>query len=146
MHSKSLKQFFTFGCFSAIGWMLDFIVFSLLVSLLDFNGLAANVISSTVGVTFVWFSSLKVVFGRASKGHARALYIYWGYQFFSILGYSQILYLSASELHHAIALEWIQSNVDVIAKLVVTPFNLVTNFLFMKILTRFMRSVDMAST
>jgi putative flippase GtrA len=146
MHSKSLKQFFTFGCFSAIGWVLDFIAFSLLVRLFEFNGLAANVISSIVGVTFVWFSSLKVVFGRASKGHTRALVTYWGYQFFSILGYSQILYLLASELHDAIAPEWVQSNADVIAKLVVTPFNLATNFLFMKILTRYMRSADMAST
>lgn len=45
----------------------------------------------------------------------------------------------AAELQAAII-----SNTEIAAKIIVTPFNLVTNFLFMKFLTRYMRNAHSA--
>lgn len=140
MFFRICKQFVAFGFLSALGWLFDFISFATLVNLFGVEGFLANIISSYVGVTFVWFFSLKVVFGHAyGTEHRVLLFTYWCYQLFSILIYSQVLRLVAGEIQDSIIIGWIQTNSDVAAKLFVTPFNLTTNFLFMKWLTRFVR-------
>lgn len=135
-----------FIALSGLGWLCDMATFTLLVKLAGWDAAAANIASSYAGVTFVWFTSLKTVFGRAGGG--RFLLIYWGYQFVSILAYSHALGLLASALTTLPqALEWPQwvqwshweSYRAPAAKLLITPFNLVTNFLFMKALTGRMR-------
>ncbi len=139
---QAFKQFFVFGCFSALGWLSDFFAFTLLVNLFGVEGFVANIISSYVGVTFVWFSSLKVVFGRTSKSHQNILFAYWIYQFVSIVCYSKFLHLVAITIQQSIFPVWGDLNFNIAAKVVVTPFNLITNFLFMKWLTRLMCRTD----
>lgn len=129
-----------FIALSGLGWLCDMATFTLLVKLAHWDAAAANIASSYAGVTFVWFTSLKAVFGRAGGG--RFLLMYWGFQFISILAYSHALGLLASALAALPrAAEWAQweSYRAPAAKLLITPFNLATNFLFMKTLTGYMR-------
>lgn len=134
-----LRLFLGFAFLSGLGWLCDFGTFTLLVKLFDVPGFIANFVSSYVGVTFVWFTSLKTVFGRTGAARGRFLFAYWGFQFVSILAYSQLLHLVVGWLQTPGLPAWLQANAAVAAKIIITPFNLVTNFLFMKWLTRFMQ-------
>lgn len=127
-----IRIFFRFGALSGIGWMLDFGSFTILAEIFAVPGFAANFLSSYVGVTFVYFASLKLVFSRSGARQSMFLAFYWGFQFVSIVLYSQILQALAAAL---IALPFHQ----LAAKIVITPFNLVSNFFFMKLLVRFMQ-------
>jgi putative flippase GtrA len=118
-----------FVALSGLGWLCDMTTFTLLVKLAGCPAPLANIASSYAGVTFVWFTSLKSVFQHNGPRGGRYLLIYWGYQLLSILAYSHILGLVAAALPNPL-----------IAKIFITPFNLVTNFIFMKTLTRTMRA------
>lgn len=135
-----VKIFLGFVFLSGIGWLCDFVTFTLLVKLINVPNFIANFISSYVGVTFVWFTSLKMVFKRSGEGRSTFLLVYWGFQFASILTYSQLLHMAASALQDVDLLAQINHNLEIAAKIIVTPFNLVTNFLFMTFMARFMRN------
>ena len=131
-----LPLFLRFLLLSGLGWLCDFAAFALLSRGFGVPPFAANFVSSYVGVTFVWFTSLGIVFQRA--GSRQALLLYWGYQLVSILAYSQLLQAVAATLPAALPTAW-HATAPLAAKIVVTPLNLLTNFLFMKYLTRSMR-------
>jgi putative flippase GtrA len=141
---EALRRFLGFSLLSGVGWLCDFSIFSLLVKLFGMQGFPANLISSYCGVTFVWFTSLKLVFNRRAKGQERFLVIFWCYQFGSILAYSQVLSLIVHGIQQLGKLELIGQNAIIVAKIIITPFNLLTNFMFMRYLTRFMREAGRA--
>lgn len=122
---------------SGLGWLCDFCTYAFLVKLFNVSPLVANFISSYVGVTFVWFASLKSVFQAAEGAGSRFLLLYWLFQFVSILVYSQILSLMVPVFDSPAIPVLFGEEAAVIAKIFVTPFNLVTNFIFMKFLTNF---------
>jgi putative flippase GtrA len=126
-----LRTFLPFLLLSGLGWLCDFATFALLTRTFGLTPFTANFVSSYVGVTFVWFTSLQTVFRRA--GTRRGLMLYWAYQLLSILAYSQVL----QSVSHALAPSLPAAGLA--AKILVTPFNLATNFLFMKFLTRSLR-------
>jgi putative flippase GtrA len=126
-----------FIALSGMGWLCDMATFTLLVKLAGWDASTSNIASSYVGVTFVWFASLNAVFQRAGGG--RFLLIYWGFQFASILAYSHALGMLASALATWPQAAPFESYRAPSAKLLITPFNLVTNFMFMKALTGYMR-------
>ena len=134
-----MKLFITFVLLSGIGWLCDFVTFTLLVKLFDVHSFKANFVSSYVGVTFVWFTSLKRVFKFSGKGRNTFLLVYWSFQFVSILIYSQLLHIAVHVIPSVFQLADFSQNPEIVAKIVVTPFNLLTNFIFMKFLTHFMR-------
>jgi putative flippase GtrA len=133
------KIFFIFTLLSGFGWLCDFLTFSLLIKLFDVKIFTANFLSSYVGVTLVWFVSLNTVFKHSGKGSSTFLLVYWCFQFVSILAYSQLLHMVAIIIPGMIQFAQVASNPEIAAKIIITPFNLVTNFIFMKFLTRFMR-------
>lgn len=130
-----LAQAARFVALSGLGWLCDLGTFTLLVRLGGWDAAAANIASSYVGVTFVWFTSLKTVFQR--RGDSRFLLLYWGFQLGSILAYSYLLGLLAAALPLPAA--W-QDWRALAAKIIITPFNLASNFVFMKALTRHLRA------
>ena len=132
-----LKQFLVFAFFSGIGWLLDFFVFSLMEKVFEFSDFWSNFVSSYVGVSFVWFGSLKAVFNQESKGNFNFLIIYWVYQLISILFYSMILHTAAQSIEGMLTSTLLHANSGILAKIIITPFNLLTNFLFMKLLMYF---------
>lgn len=134
-----MKLFLRFAGLSGLGWLCDFLAFVMLVKLVEAPNFIANFLSSYVGVTFVWVTSLKVVFKRSDNRGRTFLALYWSFQFVSIMAYSQLLHIVASAVPNIDQLELFNVSSGIAAKIIVTPFNLVTNFLFMKFLTRFMR-------
>ncbi|WP_369916734.1 GtrA family protein [Limnohabitans sp. T6-20] len=128
-------MFFSFTLLSGLGWVCDFVTFTLLVNLSNLEIFKANFVSSYVGVTFVWFTSLKTVFKLGGKGSSIFLVVYWCFQFVSILIYSQLMHMTVHEIPSIFQLVKISQNPEIAAKIIITPFNLVTNFIFMKFLT-----------
>jgi len=136
---RAFANFLAFVFLSGLGWICDFLTFLLLVKVVGVSSFVGNFISSYVGVTFVWFVSLKMVFNRRTDGQAIFLFAYWCFQFFSILGYSQSLRVVDLALLNTYSSSLVGQNPEIAAKIIITPFNLLTNFIFMKFLTRFMR-------
>jgi putative flippase GtrA len=139
LNTKSRTQtYLSFVLLSGAGWLCDFSTFTVLVTLLDCSPFSANFASSFVGVTFVWLMSLQVVFGRSRSSSGRFLLIYWGFQIVSILLYSRAIQWGASWMIVLSTVPWLTSHVAITTKVLVTPLNLATNFIFMRWLTCFM--------
>lgn len=134
IHPNIIK-FIYFSLISLCGWLLDFISFLTLTNYINISISYANFISSYVGVTFVWFLALSAIFKTQVKNNNKFLFIYWGYQFISIFFYSYLIiffqYLPIIfRISNYLGLEW-----QAIAKIIITPFNLLTNYSFMHLLT-----------
>ncbi len=131
------KLFLKFIALSGIGWICDFLSFTILVKF-GMPDFAANFISSYIGVTFVWFTSLHRVFGHSGQVKSHFLFVYWSFQFISILAYSHFLHQFVVALYNLQMMQVLDSQLEIVAKIIITPFNLFTNFIFMTFLTRFM--------
>ncbi|EHF8254026.1 hypothetical protein BOB35_004682 [Enterobacter roggenkampii] len=135
-----MKLFLGFVFISGVGWLLDMVFY---VALSKFAGAMpayANFISSMVGVTYVWIVALNRLFSRGEYGKSIYLPIYWSYQGGSIFAYSVLISIvSASTINSKIS-EILGVDLEVVAKIIITGPNLLTNFIFMAILTRFMKS------
>lgn len=135
-----MKIFLGFVLISGTGWILDFLSFSVLTQFFDVSPAKANSVSSMIGVTYVWFVALKRVFDRGKYGGSRYLLIYWGYQFISISLYSLLISIFATSELNYVLVDRFAIPSDLASKIVLTAPNLLTNFVFMKFLTRFMKS------
>lgn len=120
---------------SGVGWLLDMAAYSLLANLFDTPPFAANFVSSYVGVTFVWIVSLRRVFDVSNKYNKGYLLIYWLYQFVSVFAYSQGIHWVAAACTANIPVGITPALGTILPKIFITPFNLFTNFLFMRYLT-----------
>jgi putative flippase GtrA len=134
-----LRTFLKFAFLSGLGWVCDFITFTLLLTLFDVPAFIANFVSSYVGVTFVYFTSLQFVFSKRDTRRGRFMLLYWSFQFVSILAYSAVLHRLAAMLVTGELAILVGAHGGVWAKIIVTPVNLLTNFLFMKFLAGFMQ-------
>ncbi|ABD79682.1 GtrA family protein [Saccharophagus degradans] len=135
---QKIQQFLRFALLSGVGWLCDFGVYSLLVLLTDIGSSSANFISSFVGVTFVYFTSLGYVFRRRDQNRKVFLTSYWAWQAASITAYSVALGLLVASLVNVQLLTELGVNIAIAGKIIITPINLLTNYMFMKWLTRFM--------
>lgn len=131
----NIRKFLFFSFLSLCGWILDFSSLLILTHYVKTPITYANFVSSYVGVTFVWFSALGSVFKTQTKHNNKFLVIYWGYQFVSILLYSYLIYFLQYlpiifKISDFLGVGW-----QAIAKIIMTPFNLSTNYLFMHLLT-----------
>ena len=123
---------------SGIGWVLDVGTFSVLVKALGTPSTTGNFISSFVGVTFVYFVLLKTLFPNADARGLQSLYLFWIFQFVSITLYSILVGRLAESLSYA-GLPIVAGTQQIVAKVLSTIPNLITNFIFMKFLTSWMR-------
>jgi putative flippase GtrA len=131
-----VKTFLKFALVSGAGWLCDASVFWVLIRFVDVSPPIANFVSSYVGLTFVYITSLRLVFHKNDRRRGRFLLLYWGYQLLSILTYSLAIGRLAQLLG---ALDMMHPGLAGMgAKVLVTPLNLGTNFLFLRVLTRFM--------
>lgn len=133
-----MRVFLGFALISGIGWLLDFTSYVIFSQVFGWDPFYANFASSMVGVTYVWFFSLKRLFKLEGGGGLGFLVVYWIFQALSISAYSKMVSFTVAtgvmpQLPHYLPPP------AVVAKIFFTPFNLVTNFLFMKFLTQRMR-------
>lgn len=134
-----MKLFFGFILISGVGWLLDILSYAALSQIVGVAPAYANFISSMIGVTYVWIIALNRLFNRPEHGKSIYLPIYWGYQGVSILTYSGIISAVAASAVSAKIGEILGLPFGFVAKIVITGPNLLTNFIFMTILTRFMK-------
>lgn len=127
---KLLKQALNFFGISGIGWILDLIVYTILTSILKINVDISNMISSLVGVTFVFFISTRKLFINNSKINIKIKYIiYVVYQIILIFTASKIMLLLKDYLSN---IELIVKYINIIVKIIITPFTMIINFIVMK--------------
>ena len=127
---KLIKQALNFFGISGIGWILDFIVYTILTILFKINVDISNMLSSLVGVTFVFFVSTRKVFINNSKINIKVKYIiYIVYQIILIFIASKIMLLLKDYL---INIDLIAKYINIIVKIIITPFTMIINFIVMK--------------
>lgn len=134
-----LKKIIAFVGVSGIGWVIDVVVYNALVYFFSATVFISNVCSAGLAVTFVFIISVKKIF--LYKGNIiLGLVIYLLYQGISIFIFSLliekinffIIELSTLKMNMLI-----QETSPFLSKLVATPFNLLTNYLFMRVLGYF---------
>lgn len=126
------RQAVKFIGYSGIGWLLDFAAYTIL-GVWSGNLVLNNIISSWLGVTFVFIFATRKVFQNNSKIALRWKYIlYILYQAILIFWVSKLL----GAINRAIVsyVDWviICSIAPIIAKVLVTPITMVLNFFVMK--------------
>ena len=119
-----------FGLTAGTGFLLDFIVFMILVGLTK-SALLSNIVSATVGVTFAYFASARFLIAATSDRLLSRYMVYVIYNATSILLFSAAISTTARLL----------GGHPVIAKVLLTPFSFYLNFLFINfLLTRTFRT------
>lgn len=128
-------QFFKFLGISGIGWLMDFTAFNLLHLAIE-NVMVCNMISSLLGVTFVFIASTRKTFIQKEDG-IKLKYkfiIYVIYQILLILVMSKILSVINSLLLNFLAETSFEKFSAMASKILVTPITMTLNFIVMKLL------------
>lgn len=129
---KILEQAVKFVGLSGIGWVLDFFIYTFL-GLLSSNVVVNNMISSWVGVTFVFIFATRKVFQNNNKNSLKRKYfIYIAYQIVLIFFVSKLLGIVNEVMVSNIHIEMVDKFSAIISKILVTPITLVINFIVMK--------------
>lgn len=130
---KLIIQASSFFGISGIGWIMDMCIYTILL-IAGVYATISNIFSSLVAVTFVYLVSTKKLFANKKSISIRKKYIiYVLYQVFIILLSSVVIgwlveVLLSSNIK--IFLDYAKS----LSKIFITPFTMVTNFIFMKFL------------
>lgn len=135
-----MKLFLGFVLISGVGWLLDMASYAGLSQLFAAPPAYANFISSMVGVTYVWIVALNRLFDRREYGRSIYLPIYWCYQGISILAYSALISIVAASVFNLEIGKIFDTPSALVAKIIITGPNLITNFIFMSFLTKLMKS------
>lgn len=129
---KILKQFIQFSLVSGIGWLLDLCIFLSLVHLGSFIPFFSNIMSSFIAITYVYFISIRKIFVSQTNDKLIGFFVYIAYQILSILAFSLLIQFIDNQLLN-LPFRLIVPT-ELTSKLIVTPFTLLTNYFFMKIL------------
>ena len=117
---------------SVLGWIIDFSIYNLLIFLFDINIVLINIISSLIGVTFIFIFSTRKIFINNGKIDIRFKYIiYIFYQVVLILFVSRLLPILKDFLL-SFDNSVITNYSNAIAKVMVTPITASVNFIVMK--------------
>lgn len=129
---KIFLQAIRFVGLSGIGWILDFITYTVL-GVISANLVLNNTISSWVGVTFVFLLSTRVIFKNNSKIPLKWKYvIYLLYQCVLIFFISKLLNRVNIYLLTHVTIVIVRNFSTIISKILVTPITMVLNFVVMK--------------
>ena len=131
--TKLIRQFIAFFGISGIGWCIDVGIYMLLNQWME--AVYANLISATVGVSFVfWVSTRKTFYKNLNRISIRGKYcIYLIYQCCAITVASFVIGMIKNMLLYYGG-EILINYSNILAKIMVTPFTMILNFLFMKLL------------
>ena len=132
-----MKKLIKFVFISGIGFIIDFIIYTLLTLLFKVNIDISNMISSICGVTFVFFMSTRKVFiNNNTRLDIKYKYIiYIVYQLLLIFIVSKIMII-LKNLFISIDIDLIIKYLSIIVKIAITPFTLTINYFVMKYLTK----------
>lgn len=136
---KLFKQILSFLAVSGTGWLIDFGMFWLLTTFLQFNVAYANIISCIPSLTFVFLMATHKIF---KKNRTRVpvwgkYIIYFIYQMvlvFCISWVGQWLFDSLSTTA-LMDIPFLAVNLKLFCKICITPITMIINFCVMKILS-----------
>jgi len=132
-----LKRVIKFVFVSGIGFFIDFILYSILIRLINWDIFIISLFTSLVGVTYVFFTSTKKVFEtNTTRIPLKYKYlIYVVYQIILILICSKIIVLFNGVFEKS-SISIISKYSREIAKLCIPPITLTINYFVMKKLTK----------
>lgn len=131
---KILVEAIKFVGISGIGWIIDICIYLTLTYIIKCNVFLANVTSSLVGVTFVFIVSTRKLFKNNSKINLKIKYIiYVIYQILLIITASKIMLIISNTLKET-NINIILNYINIIVKIIITPFTLLINYIVMKYL------------
>lgn len=129
---KTVNQMLKFFGVSVLGWIIDFSIYNLLIFLLDMNISIINVISSLIGVTFIFLFSTRKIFEKSGKCNIKTKYlVYVIYQIVLILSVSYLLPIFKDYLL-SFDISFISNYSNMISKVMVTPVTASLNFIVIK--------------
>lgn len=133
---KVIIQALKFFGVSGIGWLIDMSIFTILTSFFSVSEVIANIISSFAAITFVYSVSTKKLFQNRDKSlNLKKKYIlYILYQIIVVSVASLAIGGISCLIEKNLQIEIILKFSKIVAKIIVTPFTMILNFLFMKFL------------
>lgn len=117
---------------SGLGWCMDFILYTTL-AYCGVNLFIANILGSTLGVTFVFFSSTRFIFKNQGPIPLYAKYaIYLVYQAVLLLCMSKLLVIVYAFLSVLDLTLLPVAFTPLLAKVLITPVSMAINFVVLK--------------
>ena len=133
MKQKIIKSLKFFGL-SGIGWLMDVSIYSILSYIFNINVGIANIISSFVAVTFVFTTSTRKIFKNTQSFKLRYKYIaYLIYQVL-LITLSSFVIAFLKDFIVELSISWLNNYVNILVKIIVTPFTMVLNYIVMSLL------------
>ncbi|WP_153727014.1 GtrA family protein [Salinibacillus xinjiangensis] len=134
---KKLLLFLSFVAVSGIGWLIDFVVYTILVEYVKLSVFVSNIASALPAITFVFLASTNKVF-KSTNPRIRLIYkyfVYFGYQALLLLLISWLAQFIYDFIYHSMVLpQSISSNLALWVKVLITPITLLANYIVMKTL------------
>lgn len=131
---KKIIEILNFFGVSGVGWLIDTTIYLILSNIININIDISNMISSLVGVTFVFIVSTRKIFQNNTKTNINIKYIiYIIYQIILIILVSHILVILKGYLL-LLNINIISKYINIIVKILITPFTMIINYIVMKIL------------
>lgn len=131
MKDKLIKAFKFFGI-SGIGWIIDVIIYSVFSNVFRINVGISNVVSSFVAITFVFIVSTSKIFKDTKKISLKTKYIIYVIYQILLVSLSSFVISLLKSLVIDIDVNFFVQNVNIICKIIVTPFTMVLNYFVMK--------------
>ena len=131
-----IYQIYKFLGISGIGWLLDFSIFTILGVFLD-NLFKISMISALAGATFVFAMSPKFIFKNYNGISLKIKYIFYiSYQICLIMLISYMIVKVDFILTQYVTdlFSFINEFCYILAKILVTPFAMLCNFIVLKLL------------
>lgn len=132
--TKLLKKFCSFLLYSGVGWVIDFGLYWLLTSLLNFPVTGANYLSSIPAITFVFFVSTRKTFLCRPEGLSKPMK-YLVYVVYQLLLLTAVSFL-AGWLHPVLqtAFPSLSFHAKLLSKVCITPITMTCNFFVLRMI------------
>lgn len=119
---------------SGIGWLIDVLIYLTLSSIIKLNVDISNMISSLVGVSFVFLVSTRKIFVNNSKINLKLKYIIYIVYQLILIYLASLTILALKNYLTSLDIKIVTKYVNIISKIIITPFTMLINFIVMKLL------------
>ena len=121
-----MKNLYKYYLISLKGLLLDVLFYSVCIYVFSLSIFIANIMSSFIAISFVYFQSTKNIFDKESS--INSFFLYLSYQIISINVYSYVIsFIDETHIFNPL-----------LSKILTIPFSFITNYLFMKTLSKFL--------
>lgn len=131
---KKIIEILKFVGVSGIGWLIDVLIYLTLSSIIKLNVHISNMISSLVGVSFVFLVSTRKIFANNSKINLKLKYIIYIVYQLILIYLASLAILSLKNYLTSLDIKLVIKYVNIISKIIITPFTMLINFIVMKLL------------